>query len=150
MCLSSSGREDRQCLRVDSGRSMLLTANLHIRFPLLCSTENWDPEEFTEKEYWISRSVSIQERERERQYELVRSDWLATLHLLERHPSSRRSADTVLPFLFQPAHSYTDLITPATDLLSSAGRIYCQNSQPISQSVDHCRAESGNVHLRWQ
>ena len=89
-------------------------------------------------------------RERERQYELVRSDWLATLHLLERHPSSRRSADTVLPFLFQPAHSYTDLITPATDLLSSAGRIYCQNSQPISQSVDHCRAESGNVHLRWQ
>ena len=42
---------------------------------------------------------------------------------------------------------YTDLITPATDLLSW-GKIYCprQNSQPISQGVDHCiRAESGNV-----
>ena len=65
MCLSSSGREDRQCLRVDSGRPVLLTANLHIRFPLLCSTENWDPEEFPEKEDWLPRSVSIQERERE-------------------------------------------------------------------------------------
>ena len=47
---------------------------------------------------------------------------------------------------------YTDLITPATDLLSW-GKIYCprQNSQPISQGVDHCiRAESGNVRFNWR
>ena len=90
----------------------------------------------------LARSVSIQERETE----WTCTEWLAGSCSPE--PDIRllgRSADTVLPRLFHPAHSYTDLITPATDLLSW-GKIYCQrqNSQPISQSVEHCRADSGN------
>ena len=126
--------------------SLFLTTDLRIRFPLLCCTENWDPEEFV-KNWRLVALVSFNTKERwgERQYELVR-EWLAGSCSPE--PDIRllgRSADTVLPRLFHPAHSYTDLITPATDLLSW-GKIYCQrqNSQPISQSVEHCRAESGN------
>lgn len=74
-----------------------------------CSTQNWDPEEFVKDWRLVApRSVSIQ---RERQYELVRV-WLAGFSSPESDIRLLgRSADTLLPRLFHPAHSYTDLIT---------------------------------------
>ena len=86
-------------------------------------------------------------------YELVRSDVSAAsdgspelgIRLLGR------SADTVLPTLFHPAHSYTDLITQLqlTFFLEARYIAFAKTADQYLRVSTIAGAESGNVHFNW-